>query len=332
MNQKRGQITIFLVVGILLLFVSAGIYYAVSMVTKSDLAVQDQKAGFALSVKPRVNSFVQYCLEKTAEEGIPLISQQGGVNQFPKETLYTEELRVAYSYKEKQLVTKETVEKELAGYIDEEIYTCFESDAFQDEVLLLEYGKAFTTVGLSDDNVFLQLTLPVTATNTEGDSAQFDQFQSAIPSALGMLVDKLNSFIASQKNLAFWNPELYTQDTPYITIFPFDQDRTIISLYDETYSEPLIFFSALEFAPVNEPPKLVFMPDQVLLQGEKFSYQVEALDKDKMTFSTDNTAFPISQEGMFDFIPKQKGEFFITIIVEDTKGAKDEQKVRFVVE
>ena len=75
-GQKRGQITAFIIIGILLLFVIGTIFYIKFW--------QEQKAisagEFEYSKEP-VTAYVQACVKDIAEEGIQLIGLQGGYTE-----------------------------------------------------------------------------------------------------------------------------------------------------------------------------------------------------------------------------------------------------------
>src|SRR3989338_1839720 len=79
LNNKKGQVTVFIIVGIALLFTFAGILYLTktikggSLITEEEFTVQEVPQVF----RP-VFLFTEDCLTETAEIGLRVLGQQGG--------------------------------------------------------------------------------------------------------------------------------------------------------------------------------------------------------------------------------------------------------------
>src|ERR1041385_6059774 len=74
--MKKGQVTIFIILGIIILMVvGIGIYLA----GRSSRAPLEQQISQPATFEPRaIREYGSACLEKTAEEGIYTIAAQGG--------------------------------------------------------------------------------------------------------------------------------------------------------------------------------------------------------------------------------------------------------------
>src|SRR3989344_6484315 len=97
---KRGQVTIFLIVGILILFIFAGLFYIVSVLEQKGLLAETEELPETFALKTRVSSFVESCLRETAIPGIYLLGIQGGViyPADPTKVLFTENAVINYGY------------------------------------------------------------------------------------------------------------------------------------------------------------------------------------------------------------------------------------------
>jgi hypothetical protein len=77
--QKRGQVTIFVIVGILLLFTIIIITWLVRIAEQDRLDAQAQEAVDAFIQTTALNHYITSCLDKVASEGLHVLTTQGGV-------------------------------------------------------------------------------------------------------------------------------------------------------------------------------------------------------------------------------------------------------------
>jgi hypothetical protein len=78
MYKKRGQITLFILLGIILLFAFGFLLYIKAKVQTNDLANQAKKTPSEYVKPERLNEYVSSCLDEAAKEGLLLIGLQGG--------------------------------------------------------------------------------------------------------------------------------------------------------------------------------------------------------------------------------------------------------------
>ena len=79
--SKRGQVTIFIIIGLLILIITAGIIYVSNTTVTEELKIEETspfKADFFVS-------FVDNCLEKSVIDGMYLVFSQGGYYEFTPE-------------------------------------------------------------------------------------------------------------------------------------------------------------------------------------------------------------------------------------------------------
>jgi hypothetical protein len=87
--------------------------------------------------------------------------------------------------------------------------------------------------------------------------------------------------------------------------------------------------------PVNDPPILDPIPDQLLKSGDKFKYKCSAHDVDigeKLTFHTNSTIIRIDPDtGQISFIPNKRGIFKFNVSVDDGNGLWASQDVTYTI-
>ena len=76
--SKRGQLTLFVIVGIVLIMIFAFLFFAVQTISSSKLKQQAESNLNQIIQSSTLNSFVNQCVEKSLNDGLKLIGTQGG--------------------------------------------------------------------------------------------------------------------------------------------------------------------------------------------------------------------------------------------------------------
>jgi len=212
--SSRGQVTVFIIIGIILVFAFAGILYVTQNVSESQLETQET---ILTSSVPQAFAPVQFytenCLEQIAKRGLLILGEQGGyinpdlIGDFslsdPTEHdgIYLEPLKVPYwHYNQNPNQANEmafaslrpgmtikdnpelSIEAQLSRYVREEINGCLENyDPFRTQ------GFTFSDVAVNDvdvrilpQEVLFSMDLPLEA--AIGDSeGRFDHFVVRVP-------------------------------------------------------------------------------------------------------------------------------------------------------
>ncbi len=77
-QSKKGQITIFIILGIILLFAFIMVYQITTALNKSKLDTEKQKVLNKLLQPAALNIYINDCLEDNLKDGLKLLGQQGG--------------------------------------------------------------------------------------------------------------------------------------------------------------------------------------------------------------------------------------------------------------
>ena len=117
--SKNGQVTIFIIVGILLLaLIGFGSYYY-SSGTIQEIVVESDQALDLEKLKPPVKLQVEYCLEKSTSEAIYFVGLQGGYYDPSPQNQFQFQAFIPYYYYEKKVHVPELniIEAELGKAI-----------------------------------------------------------------------------------------------------------------------------------------------------------------------------------------------------------------------
>ena len=353
--NKRGQVTIFLIVGIILLFVSAGAYMIINKVTTGSFLEEEQESHFKEGVGAPLVSFIEQCIEERAVQGIEIAGLQGGFI-FPTEddVLLTEETLIGYVYKDKtQRVDTAFVEDELGIYVDIMLPECiqnfsnlthlydvteqgrfiFDREIVSEDAVELPFAfHSFTDVKIQENIVLFTTQYPLEITGG-GETFTLDTFAIRIPSVLGNALSLMTMSVDSQADNNMIDFRLFSKQEPTVTIFPFDTENTIYNLYYGEENLPDVFLYAINNN-INREPKIIAQDKYFLKVNEIFTtkIKVEEYDADAIEFISTDKNFPIQRDGTITIMPKDVGIFDVQFIARDAFGGETRKDILFVVE
>lgn len=332
--QKRGQATIFIIIGMILLAIFAGALYVTSLLQKKGLAEQQGELPLVEKIRPQISSYVESCIRKTAEPSVYLLAVKGGVI-YPDEDsklLLMDYGVVNYAWINGQEgLSRPKMEQDLSTYLKEFLYLCtdFEPFAQQGITVIPDYRELKADFSIKDNFINIQVDFPLTVTFADGQEITVDTFSTTLPSNFGMLVKAAESLSFPKVDLADLAKLPYQP-----VIFPFDQQAVIYSLTDEKSETPLtLMFAVRDDHPENQPPKLDFIPDQTFRVGGTWNNVLTAQDpnNDKLQFSSNVAAVPVSEDGTINTIFTQAGTYKVLFKVKDSDGLSDRQEVTITI-
>lgn len=337
--NKRGQVTIFLIVGILLLASFAAIFWAVSYYQKEKLEAETDLP-LSAGLKPQIINFVDSCLEEVAVPGIYFLGIQGGVlyPEDPKKVLITEKAVINYGYLNgiDQLET-EKMEQQLNRFVEENLVDCFGgfTNFAERGIIIEEKSDLKVDSKITPTSVLVNLKYRLEAALGD-DQIELEDFSLRVPLGVGSVIEEAETIIEKHKeepSRLDLSPS--TNSNYFTTIFPFDSGTYIYSISDENSvidGAPFTFIFAVRDDDINSPPKLDHIPNMVINKGSQFTYQLTASDpeEDILVFSFDSF-FEVNEDGWIDQQITSAGTFNINFVVEDIHGLKDDQSVRFIV-
>src|SRR3989344_3572305 len=332
---KRGQITIFLVIGIVILLLAALFFYIFGQIKEAPLEVEAKEAQKIPGVRGTLQSYVENCIQETLDPAIYLLAIQGGVI-YPEDDgkiLLTEHGIVNYAWLNGvNGLSREKMQEDLASYLIEYVDFClgnFGTFTRQNILVDADYDKIDAGVTIKDLAVSAELTLPLKITLPNNDTVEVEAFIGEVYSNLGKTISVVEELPFPQLN-----PPMLLSLPYQPMIFPYDEAVTIYSFTEKSGEAPLTFMFAIrnDF-PDNQAPLLHFIADKTFRIGDQWqeTFTAEDANHDSLTFSSDSEVFPVNADGSIDVLVNEQGEFKVSITVKDQQGEKNQQEFRVTV-
>jgi hypothetical protein len=243
--QKRGQMTVFIGIGIVLVvLVSLGIYFG------SDIG-EAVGLGSTLSYPSEVAEVVEHiqeCTVDSAESVVSLIGLSGGYLNMPEYFLVMESTTLPYfNYEGEDLtISKETLQSEMETYISLLMEQCVNFDLFSGLDITGEIEEVEVVV--EEDEVSVVVSHPFEVSADESSYTVQEEYDILIASDLGFLRDVAEKIV----DLSLDNPEeidstgILEFGVSDVTVAPYNGDSLVYILehYGEGEEESEVFMFA----------------------------------------------------------------------------------------
>jgi len=334
MKHKRGQITIFIIMGIVLLVVVSFLLYYESELSQRDKGIDISK--LPSDVAP-VKVFIDSCIKQVVEDGIVWVSLQGGYYEVMNGYNYSF-ISVPYYFHlgDNNFPEKNIIEKEFSKYINDNLLKCVNNfEAFR------EMGYEIITEDISSDTslgktINIEINFPITIKKGESTTKIKDFYYNQ-----DFNFDKLYNILLDfaeehQKNpdfvpIGYLSLLAYQNDFTYDLIY--EDNKTVIysfNLNDLFEEEKILIFnfaSKYEWKEIETKDKIKINPiePQSTYPGYEFGYQVTAKGEN-IEFTDYTDLFDINTNtGWINFTPSlsDRGTYHILIKSFDDKGNED---------
>jgi len=330
MNSK-GQVTVFIIVGIIILAVAAIILYVTSITITEEIETEGKQ--FIETVPQEFIAIQQYteaCLNSVAEQGIIVLGQQGGylypsslgdysitnptdsvgVNLDPVLVPYWHynanpngEPAVAIATLQPALYDEDdslaggtymSVESQLGRYVEEEMERCLNSyEVFSGQGFVIDYDQKAVTARVWDGYVDFTLEMPMVITR-EDSTAEMTQFYAELDVDLKHVYEVAADITDAEQNYTF----LENQALELIHVHARLDGEALAPLNSMTISErpePVYWFTA----DIKQKLKSILSSYVPVLryQGSKdfyrFEYQEDKVLSDLYQRISDNMIIPM---------------------------------------
>lgn len=190
-KSKKGQVTLFVVIAIMLVAAVATILYL------RDEALE--KKGFAVPSQIRaIRSHIGSCIEETGKIVLEGVSSQGGY-AYPENFVIFRFWYVPYWYDGKDISPSlAEIEGSLSEAMEELLPYCVHFEQFQDVEIAEEKPKARTII--KQDYVRLTVDYPITATSKDGSVyALKEEYTANFPVRLGEIYEMTRDIVNKQE-------------------------------------------------------------------------------------------------------------------------------------
>ncbi|MDP3734517.1 MAG: Ig domain-containing protein [Nanoarchaeota archaeon] len=335
---KRGQVTVFLIIGIIILFIVGSLLWFVNYNVTTEL-IDQYEIPASLALKPKIDLFMANCLLQTMREGMFLLGVQGGIIYPDGNSAYllTENALINYGYLNGiSQFSEAKIEQDLRIFIIRSLPSCLHNFTFFREqgILIRQEGEIDLNLRLREHLTEASLTYPLIIQSGE-DELRINSFTARLPFSLRKYFN-LAEVIAQEYGAGSFNfPELARQDA-FITIMPYDKTTTVFSIYDQDgyLKSPYLFLFAIRDNVLQKPPEIEFIPDALLKEGELFIYDttVASFDERSLQFAVEPSFFLVSNDGVIEGKSLAAGEYTAILTARDGSGQEDQQSFTVIVE
>jgi len=153
--NKRGQVTIFIIIAIILI-AAVALYF----VLRDKISVDK----IPIEVEPVYTNLIS-CIEKTTEEGVEYLALHGGYYEVPKSisiAYFAEDIPYYYLNSRKYVPSIERVEGELENYIHNYLSNCLNFEEFENQGFEIKEGDLLVSVNMKEEEIRTKLDYPLT--------------------------------------------------------------------------------------------------------------------------------------------------------------------------
>ena len=194
--KKKGQVTFFVIVGLVALVTVIIGYYAKDYVVQNILK-RDLEESIIVPEKVRpIQNFILSCLRETGEKGVKLLGQQGGYINIPRNpyaltqlnldsnalTIYGDNKAAYWFYEQpnkvqfKQVPTKIEMERQLSSFIENDVVNCLNNFKDFPEYQIKQGNlKANSVINKNEVSFSLDFPIEIKIQDFEFDINKFSQ-------------------------------------------------------------------------------------------------------------------------------------------------------------
>lgn len=347
--QKRGQVTIFIVVGILVVAIAGIIFFAVSSSKTSEIKAGAESSIVGQDISASIRGFIESCMHERAIEAIDVAARHGGVIMYGDDTLVTDTTFLQYAYRNG--ITKldyDTSAEHLAFYIDLSLQGCINDFAnFAAQGLLVEQLGAseahhvdflhvysllpsdFTShsvVEITESQVLVQTSMPIRVVQGN-DEIRLDNFRVEVDSQLGEAIADTQKFAQEFSEQGLVDFENLFGVEGEASVHRVNDETGVFSLY---YGDgvPVYFASAVEVTG-NRAPVIEIAQMAEVKAGKAFTLFFEYSDPDGDAVTLSSPGFLATADGNLTGVVAA-GEHEVVIVAQDSRGLSTERMVRIV--
>ncbi|MBI1969106.1 hypothetical protein HYS48_00290, partial [Candidatus Woesearchaeota archaeon] len=211
--MKRGQITPFLIVGIILF-----IFLLILLSYKTSFGAVDY------SKPSSFQHYIESCLKDTATFALFQLGLQGGYIDLPIIYFTQSHLTVAYAWNNgNRLASLQTMEEELATFVNRNFLDCVNNgiQLFKQKFGNIEYQEPKTEVFIQQEDVRFQLEFPVTIISEDATTKLEKPYTVTLPVRLALIHETVQHILAEKfedRDLSLeckYNPDFTLQGIGY---------------------------------------------------------------------------------------------------------------------
>ena len=346
--NRKGQITVFIILGILIVLVFS-LFFILKQTSVSKNVKVTEEVLTPLQ-GDNIKLFVESCLNRVSEEGLVLIGRQGGYYQSPLDysILFVGDKLPYYYYEDEIRVLEiEDAEKELERYIKDYLPVCVDNfKIFEKSGYDITEGEIVVSVSYNERTKIV-LNYPLKFELGQ-DVMEFDTFIKVVNVNVKKFIEAAEELVeqnledkgyicltcmedtAASKNilidaLPIHDSSVFAND---IIMFRLEDKKPVILDYKNFTFEFIMEYLEVE---IEEKLEIEDLGTFEIGVGELFEKTIVS-NKEDVSYTDDSELFEISANGKISFTANKmdKGTHFV-IITAETTAEKDNEFVIFKV-
>lgn len=247
MQQKKGQLTLFILIGIVVVLVIVAVGYFIgrsSAVTVNEAYFKDGAARDSLSLLQ--DDFLN-CRDDVTLDSLQTIGVQGGYFEKPPQADDLGWVFFPYYYSEGELLMpqRSVIEQQLGKAVDEGFVDCV---AEIDSAFTLEYDVPQSSAKILDDEVYFEIDMPITITEDANSIIlEMKDFEKVYNFSLSNILDVAEYYTNSHTQ----DPEMYCitclsalaeEKDVYVDIVPYEENTMMVVITNNnSFIDPYAF-------------------------------------------------------------------------------------------
>jgi hypothetical protein len=239
---KRGQVTVFIILGIIILITTATFFLVKSSMIKEEVTTSEDLVQYSLQQEGALKLFVEGCITETAEQALIRNSYSGTYFNLPKQStteLYGD-LPYFYFNDNQTFPSTETIENELSKFIDSELLFCLDNfSVFQKQGYQINIGEPHTTAVIKENKLIVKTELSIIS-NQITFSTSYDLFIVEVFSPQFYddleLSEQFVETIDGEEICLSCLGNLAADNDVFVDIFTVDNDTYVFELTDQDYT------------------------------------------------------------------------------------------------
>ena len=238
--EKRGQVTIYVILGIVVLAVLASVFFLKDYVLKSQFERESEKTKVSNDFLPMYTSYSN-CVSEITQDGINVLALQGGYIEIPRyeyvvnplipfsnklDVFGDKKIETAYWFYEtgngiqtEKIPTLNEMQQSLGEYINQNLYSCTSNFTGYEDFNVNNFNNFNTKVQITDSKVFVEVLSDLNF-DYKGVNQKFDNLKVTVNSNLGYLYSKAIELYNKEKQENYFEEKtidylIVYDDIPY---------------------------------------------------------------------------------------------------------------------
>ncbi len=206
--SSKGQVTLFIILGIVIVASLVLVYVFRAEVLKSEWEREREKAALVPPQALLVKNHIDSCVKQTGEDAVELIGSQAGYVEIPPDLIlrsaanpFSNSLilgggaEVPYWFYQnaagnlkQQVPSLRDMKLAIEKYVDEHVEECIDFDQFGEQGYKINAGRAISEVEIEDENVLVSVNYPIEI-EIRDFKFEFEKFYERVDYALGRLYE-----------------------------------------------------------------------------------------------------------------------------------------------